>query len=200
MPPTAEARYYEPHVRSTLYTYCTRCHSDTSNAASAAYLLNGFPVDDTSFQNTLARIDVQDPENSLLLLKATGLVAHGGGAVLRVDEVATEWLLNWVRQGAVRDQYANAPSTFARNVRPFVTAQCSGCHSGGTGGFRAGGTLDQDYQSMLSHTDPGNPTGSSVLTKCDGSRGHAGGAPWRPPSAERDAILKWIADGRRFTQ
>ena len=49
------------------------------------------------------RIDLQAPENSLLLRKPTFQVAHGGGLVLSADSVEYRTLLAWIRGGARLD-------------------------------------------------------------------------------------------------
>ena len=46
------------------------------------------------------RIDRQNPEASLLLRKATGAVAHGGGKRFAVDSEEYRTIIDWVRQGA----------------------------------------------------------------------------------------------------
>ena len=46
------------------------------------------------------RINLEDPEKSLLLAKPTMQVAHGGGPLIVVGSGDYETLLNWIRQGA----------------------------------------------------------------------------------------------------
>lgn len=48
----------------------------------------------------LPRIDRKQPENSLLLRKAAGAVAHGGGVRLKPDSGEYRALLDWIRNGA----------------------------------------------------------------------------------------------------
>ena len=45
------------------------------------------------------RVFTGDPENSLLILKAIGLSAHGGGRRCKPDSADHELLSNWIRQG-----------------------------------------------------------------------------------------------------
>ena len=196
VPPTAEDRFYEPHVRNVLYNYCVSCHADTFNPAFAAYPLNGFPSDTGTYNETLNRVDVNTPETSLLLAKASNEVAHGGGQILKPGDVGFAWLLNWIRQGANYDQGSVGPRTFSRNIQPFLDAQCFGCHSGGTGGYTVGSNVITNYNEMLSVTSAGDPQNSEILRKNDGREGHAGGAGWPNGSPERNAILQWIADGQ----
>ncbi|MES2790604.1 MAG: hypothetical protein V4719_13420, partial [Planctomycetota bacterium] len=46
------------------------------------------------------RISVSSPENSLLLIKGTSRVPHGGGKRLDVDSDDYQVLVDWIRQGA----------------------------------------------------------------------------------------------------
>jgi hypothetical protein len=48
----------------------------------------------------IPRIDRTAPEKSLLLLKATGAVAHGGGTRFDTESPEYKAILNWVRNGA----------------------------------------------------------------------------------------------------
>jgi len=49
------------------------------------------------------RVQVKDPEKSLVLAKATAQVAHGGGLRFAVDSLQYRTILDWVRQGAPYD-------------------------------------------------------------------------------------------------
>lgn len=46
------------------------------------------------------RINLNDPAHSLVLLKATGVVPHGGGQRMKLDSPEYEMLYNWIAQGA----------------------------------------------------------------------------------------------------
>ncbi len=48
----------------------------------------------------IPRIDLETPENSLLLQKPAFTVPHGGGQILPVGSVDYETILNWIRSGA----------------------------------------------------------------------------------------------------
>ena len=48
------------------------------------------------------RVNLQEPEQSLLLLKATGQVAHGGGVRFKKGSLPYLTLLNWLKDGAPR--------------------------------------------------------------------------------------------------
>lgn len=90
---------------------CVACHS-TSSAGSGSSN-EGIPVylDEASFQDkklfykdVLNRVDLVDPENSLLLRKPTTSLYHGGGTNLdrnnASDAVILNELMNWIRDGA----------------------------------------------------------------------------------------------------
>jgi hypothetical protein len=100
---------------------CIDCHSISQSTSGVNNDLLGIPVyyemdsydaDDTDatkdnnkhlYLNVLNRIDLVDPENSLLLRKPTSL-QHGGSVVLdRTDPVLDSYymtILNWIRDGA----------------------------------------------------------------------------------------------------
>jgi hypothetical protein len=63
------------------------------------------------------RINRVAPENSLLLLKATGQVAHGGGKVTPVGSIEYEILRRWIIAGAPLDQ-TDSSRVVALNVTP----------------------------------------------------------------------------------
>jgi len=80
---------------------CTGCH-----ASESSYI--GIPVYFTTssanlYKNVLARVNLHDPENSLLLIKATRK-QHGGGIIFDRDMAENErdyqTLLNWIVLGA----------------------------------------------------------------------------------------------------
>lgn len=46
------------------------------------------------------RVDLQEPEQSLILLKATGQVPHAGGIRFKKDSLEYQTFLNWLKDGA----------------------------------------------------------------------------------------------------
>jgi hypothetical protein len=50
------------------------------------------------------RVSLVDPDSSLMLLKATGRVAHQGGKRMEVGSPEYQLLRNWIEQGAVLDK------------------------------------------------------------------------------------------------
>ena len=63
------------------------------------------------------RLFPASPEQSLLLLKATGIVPHGGGVRLEPNSKSYDLLLGWIRQGANYDG-DSAPKLIAFEVVP----------------------------------------------------------------------------------
>lgn len=89
------------------------CHAKAGNGQNGFKLsLLGFePSEDYEAlvkQGRGRRVFPASPEQSLLLLKATGRSAHGGGVRLAEDSPAYHMLLAWIRQGA----------TFGSNTAP----------------------------------------------------------------------------------
>lgn len=83
-------------------TRCVFCHDPESNTD-----YEGIPVaytsDEDLFANVLARVDLDDPENSILVRKPTR-IQHGGGVVIdrETEQGALVYnrILNWIRNGA----------------------------------------------------------------------------------------------------
>lgn len=84
------------------------CHAKAGNGQNGFQLsLLGFePREDYEHLVLNARgrrLFPAAPENSLLLTKASGKVAHGGGVRLEENSAGYQTLLNWIRQGAASD-------------------------------------------------------------------------------------------------
>jgi hypothetical protein len=63
------------------------------------------------------RVDLAEPESSLLLLKATGAVPHTGGTLFKKDSEQYRILADWIRQGA-RDDKDGVPEVTGIRVEP----------------------------------------------------------------------------------
>src|SRR5215469_17675821 len=63
------------------------------------------------------RIDLAVPEQSLLLLKATGMVPHSGGRRFKPDSEYYNTLLRWIQAGAP-DDTANVPQVTGISLMP----------------------------------------------------------------------------------
>lgn len=72
---------------------CASCHS--SGAGGWTY-----GSGTGSFSSVIDKIDMDSPENSLLLIKATGGGGHGGGAFFTVSSLQYQAIVNWIAEGA----------------------------------------------------------------------------------------------------
>lgn len=81
------------------------CHGKSTGQNGFKISLLGFdPAMDYSAiarESRGRRIFPGDPDRSLLLLKATGLVPHGGGRLLEADSADYALLYDWIEQGAI---------------------------------------------------------------------------------------------------
>ena len=98
------------------------CHAKAGGGQNGFQLsLLGFePQDDYEHlvkEGKGRRVRLTAPEHSLLLLKATALVPHGGGARIESGSESYTVLLDWIRQGAHLDQ-ATAPTLVGFEVQP----------------------------------------------------------------------------------
>jgi hypothetical protein len=85
-------------------TQCIQCHSATAQLGGAyAGIPVVYNVDATVYEEVLQRVDLVEPENSILLRKPTR-DQHGGGKIIDRDTVDGEalyqMLINWIRAGA----------------------------------------------------------------------------------------------------
>ncbi len=83
------------------------CHGNANGKASFKLSLRGQDPNDDHMALTRdffgRRIQPNDPDKSLLLLKATTDVAHEGGKRFGQDDEAYRTLRNWIAQGAPKD-------------------------------------------------------------------------------------------------
>ncbi len=99
------------------------CHGKASGQNGFKLSLFGFePGEDHEYlvrEGRGRRIAVSAPEHSLLLLKAAGQVAHGGGKRLEKGSPSYALLRRWIRQGTPNDP-SNSPSVQRIEVLPRV--------------------------------------------------------------------------------
>lgn len=98
------------------------CHAKAGGGQNGFQLsLLGFePQDDYEHlvkEDRGRRLFPAAPEHSLLLMKASGKMPHGGGVRVPADSENYSLLLNWIRQGAAYDA-ESAPQLTAIEVQP----------------------------------------------------------------------------------
>jgi hypothetical protein len=97
------------------------CHGKASGQNGFRLSLFGFePAEDHEFlvkESRGRRLNLAAPDYSLVLLKATGQVAHGGGRRLEKNSPAYALLRRWIVQGAPNDG-SDAPAVRAIEVLP----------------------------------------------------------------------------------
>ena len=97
------------------------CHGKSGGQNGFALSLLGFePDEDYEFLVKEARgrrIFPSSAEHSLLLTKATGTVAHGGGKKLPLDSAAYRILHRWIEQGTPKGS-ASDPTVVRIDVQP----------------------------------------------------------------------------------
>ncbi len=102
------------------------------------------------------RVDVKEPEKSLMLLKATGSVAHGGGRRFPVGSDEYKTILSWIRNGA---PYGVESTREGRVTRLDVFPSTVVMEKGGqhrlilTAHFSDGRTEDFTHQALYTSND-----------------------------------------------
>ena len=80
------------------------CHGSPAGQSGFKLSLFGYDIDADHAaivaDRERQRVDLQDPEQSLLLRKPTFQEAHGGGRLMETDSEEYETILSWLRQGA----------------------------------------------------------------------------------------------------
>lgn len=98
------------------------CHGNANGKASFKLSLRGESADLDFFALTrdqlARRVDVLDPDQSLILLKPTTALAHEGGQRFRKDSPEHKLLRAWIAQGAA-DDAATAPGLDRLTVTPL---------------------------------------------------------------------------------
>ena len=80
------------------------CHGALAGKGGFRLSLRGYDPPSDHFnlvkQDNARRVELAQPESSLVLLKASGVVSHKGGVRLPVDSVDYRIMLDWIRSGA----------------------------------------------------------------------------------------------------
>lgn len=97
------------------------CHGAMAGKGGLKLSLRGYDPEADHFvlvrQHLGRRVDLAEPDQSLFLLKATGVVKHGGGQRLRPDDEDTRLLRQWLASGAPGSK-PNEPTLLRLEVQP----------------------------------------------------------------------------------
>ena len=147
------------------------CHGKAAGQNGFKLSLFGFePEDDYRYlkhDDFGRRLNLQNPEQSLLLLKAVGSIPHGGGQLTHKNSPYYGILHRWISEGALRKS-ANEPSVTRIEVQPPVNIiQRGGSQKLVVTAFTADGTrrdvthlaqFKADPAEAISVDDQGNAT------------------------------------------
>jgi hypothetical protein len=112
----------------------TSCHGSVKGKNGFKLSINGmYPHDDYKWivqggaykvlsadpGPQVPRINLKEPEKSLILLKPTFTVPHGGGTRFKVGSLEYETLLAWIRAGVPYGEEANADSARIEHIEVF---------------------------------------------------------------------------------
>ena len=147
------------------------CHGSKDGKNGFKLSLRGYdPIYDTrAFTDELAsrRANVASPENSLMLLKATGAVPHLGGQVTTPGSPYYETIRRWIGGGAKLDlTSARVASIAVEPIDPVVQRLGDKQQMRVIATYTDGTTRDVTAESFLvsSNTDCSNVDGSGLVT------------------------------------
>jgi adhesin/invasin len=102
---------------------CVTCHSPGGiGTATGIMVLTGVEATDYTTFTTKGLIDTGSPSQSLCVQKATGQVAHGGGAVISPTSPEAKTILAWIAAGAPLDGAPAAPTSLPTTPLPVPDA------------------------------------------------------------------------------
>ncbi len=110
---------YAPALHDALTQACSGCHRSGALAASTGYVLMGDVAAD--FASARRFIDLEHPERSALLRKASG-EAHAGGPIYPRGGPAHARLLEWIIGGAVGPTDPASPPALAHEATTAAPA------------------------------------------------------------------------------
>ncbi len=135
------------------------CHAKAGGGQNGFQLsLLGFePQDDYEHlvkEGRSRRLFLGAPERSLLLLKGSGQMPHGGGVRLDLDSESFAVLLDWIRQGALYDT-AGIPQLIGFEVQPSrgIVAQHSEQQLQAVARYSDGSTRDVTNLALFESND-----------------------------------------------
>ncbi len=184
---------FETDVTAILTEKCgtSGCHAGTT--PQGGLNLNVADSDlATLYADVSAQIDVDNPEESALLTKASNTTPHTGGEVLATssDDYAT--ILAWITDGAFNDNCGGVTHGFAADVTP-IFSQCTeaGCHDTVLPVLSTDPFVNIQDAGVV---DTENPSNSSLLRKPLGLDTHEGGAIFPTKNDDYKTIYCWIKE------
>lgn len=85
--------FFRAHVQPVLKSCSSKCHGQSGHMANRRFPMQG---NERDYNEALRRIVFRDPASSLLVLKPTARVRHGGGQQLSNDSVGLKALVDWI--------------------------------------------------------------------------------------------------------
>jgi hypothetical protein len=148
------------------------CHGASRGKQGFRLSLFGFDPEIDHFRLTREfvnrRINLADPDDSLLLKKATNTVPHGGGRKISPDDPNFARLRQWIVEGATREPATGPKMTGVRVFPNELTLEPSGqTHSiVAIGDYSDGTKRDVTHLAILESSDPAvasvDPSGTVV--------------------------------------
>lgn len=182
---------FDTDITAILAAKCgtSGCHAGTTPQGGLNLNLDDSDAT-TLYADVSAQIDLDNPEESALLTKASNTTPHTGGEVLATssDDYAT--ILAWITDGAFNDNCDGVTHGFAADVTP-IFSQCTtaGCHDTSIP------ILSTDPFANIEDAgavDTENPSSSSLLRKPLGLDTHGGGAIFPTKNDDYKTIFCWI--------
>ena len=93
--PIAQAPLFSSDVEPVLQNYCAGCHGGSGNFT----ITNST----TAYSGTTPWIDTANAGQSQLLLKATGIVGHGGDSIFSTSSIAYTTIRDWIAAGGINN-------------------------------------------------------------------------------------------------
>ncbi|QDV17468.1 hypothetical protein Pan153_21210 [Gimesia panareensis] len=166
MPLAADSAKRKVYFTTDVVPLLTRLNCNSGGCHGKSTGQNGFKISLLGFDPAMdysaialetrgRRIFSGDPDRSLLLLKATGLVPHGGGRLLEADTADYALLYDWIEQGAA-GPHPNDPEINKIELSPGnrVFNQRSSLNLRVTAHFSDGTQRDVTHQSIYESNYP----------------------------------------------
>jgi len=188
---TGDEVSFETDITALLTAQCgtSGCHAGSTPQGGLNLNLDDTDIE-TLYTDVSAQIDLDAPEESPLLAKATNTTPHTGGEIFTTSSEEYQTILTWITDGAFNDNCDNVTHGFAADVTP-IFSQCNtaGCHD------TIAPILTADEFANITAADAidtENPSASSLLRKPLGLDNHTGGAVFPTKNDDYKTIFCWI--------